>query len=192
MNRSKLIICISVIVVICLTVYAPNFLVKSDNPEKSDAIVLFIGPDFVPRKQEALRLLRDGYARYLIIPEYGAFLETPVSDVPLLTKSVTNSSGYPKYYERTHVEVLEAKATMDRAGIKSAIFVSSPYQMRRIDIMALKVLNRKDYTIKCVPSRYVDYGGILWMLKRKDLIPVFSEYVKIIWYMAYAVVSKDC
>jgi hypothetical protein len=163
----------------------PYFLVRSDEPTRSDAIVLFVGPDFVPRKQEAVKLIQEGYARFLIIPEYGKVLEAPINDIPTMNISVTNSSSYPGYYERTHIEVLEAKKTMDKAGFKSVMFVSSPYQMRRISILARKVFGQRDYQLTFVPSRYVAHGGALWILKRWDLTFVTSEYTKMVWLMIY-------
>ena len=74
---------------------------------------------------------------------------------------------------------------MDKAGFKSAIFVSSPYHMRRISIIANKVFGKKDYRLIFVPSRYEQNTGALWFLNKRDLKFVSSEYSKIIWFMLY-------
>jgi hypothetical protein len=160
-------------------------LVRSDAPTRSDAIVLFAGADFVARKQEALKLMQDGYARYLIIPEHGAVLEAPIDDKPGTNKHVTGLSNYPEYFENTHIEILEAKKTIDKIGLKSAIFVSSPYHMRRISIIAREVFGRKGYRLTFVPSRYEPWGDTLWILTRQDFQFTVTEYSKIIWFMMY-------
>jgi hypothetical protein len=50
--------------------YAPFFLIVSDQPVKSDAVVLFLGGEKGTREKEANQLVADGYADYLIIPAY--------------------------------------------------------------------------------------------------------------------------
>ena len=54
-----------------LFIYAPNYLVYSDKPQKADAVVLFLGNEYKERRAEAVHLIRDGYADYLLIPAYG-------------------------------------------------------------------------------------------------------------------------
>jgi hypothetical protein len=176
--------------------YAPYYLVRTDKPAKSDVIVLLIGSKFTPRKEEVFRLIEDGYARQLIIPAYGKVSDTglfsnqpaqtnPKPDPSLIRGRVVRLSNYPKYFEDTHIEILEAKRMMDKAGFKSAIFVSSPYHMRRISFIANKVFGKKEYRLIFVPSRYEQYNGPLWFLKKRDLKFVTGEYSKIIWFTLY-------
>jgi len=176
--------------------YAPYYLVRTDKPAKSDVIVLLIGSKFTPRKEEVFRLIKDGYARHLIIPAYGRvsdaglFSGQPAQTNPkpassLIRGRIVKPAHYPKYFEDTHIEILEAKKMMDKAGFKSAIFVSSPYHMRRISIIAKKVFAKKDYRLIFVPSRYEQYSDYLWFLKKRDLKLVTGEYSKIIWFTLY-------
>ena len=51
--------------------YAPFFLIISDPPVKSDAVVLFLGGEKGTREKEAKQLITEGYAEYLIIPARG-------------------------------------------------------------------------------------------------------------------------
>jgi uncharacterized SAM-binding protein YcdF (DUF218 family) len=176
--------------------YAPYYLARTDKPVKSDVIVLLIGSKFTPRKEEVFRLIEDGYARQLIIPAYGKVSDAglfsnqsaqtnPKPDPSLIRGRVVRLSNYPKYFEDTHIEILEAKKMMDKAGFKSAIFVSSPYHMKRISIMANKVFGKKDYKLIFVPSRYEQHSGPLWFLNKRDLKFVTTEYSKIIWFTLY-------
>ena len=189
------------IIILCALIvgaitYAPYYLARTDKPAKSDVIVLLIGSKFTPRKEEVFRLIQDGYARHLIIPAYGRisdarlFAGQPAQTNPkpsssLIRGRVVKPAHYPKYFEDTHIEILEAKKMMDRAGFKSAIFVSSPYHMRRISIIANKVFAKKDYRLLFVPSRYEQHHDSFWFLKKRDLKLVTGEYSKIIWFAIY-------
>jgi hypothetical protein len=189
------------IIILCTLVvgavaYAPYYLVRTDKPVKSDVIVLLVGSKFTPRKEEVFKLIEDGYARRLVIPAYGRVSDAalfsnqstqtnPKPDPSLIKGRIVKLSHYPKYFEDTHIEILEAKKMMDKAGFKSAIFVSSPYHMRRISIIATKVFREKGYQLIFVPSRYEQYSGALWFLKKRDLKLVTGEYSKIIWFMLY-------
>ena len=193
---------IIITVLVAAIAYAPYYLVYTEKPDKSDSIVLLLGSKFTPRKEEAFKLIEDGYARYLIIPAYGK-----VSDAELFTgqpgefrprPDMANARGgtvhalrYPKYFEDTHIEVLEAKKMIDKAGFKSAIFVSSPYHMRRISIIAKQVFGKKGYRLTFVPSRFEEHKGSLWFLNKRDLKFVAGEYSKIAWFMAYRFFPKD-
>jgi hypothetical protein len=72
---------------------AAAFLNYHEAPRPSDAVVLFIGPDYPERKKEARQLMEEGYAARLLIP-------------------ALNQTGfkYPGYYENTHVEALVYQA----------------------------------------------------------------------------------
>ena len=176
--------------------YAPYYLARAGTPVKSDVIVLLLGPKFTLRKEEVFKLIEEGYARHLIIPAYGkvsdavlfsnqAAQANPKPDPSLIRGRIVNLSSYPKYFEDTHIEILEARKMIDKAGFKSAIFVSSPYHMRRISIIANKVFGKEGYQLTFVPSRYEQYSGALWFLKKRDLKFVSGEYSKIIWFMLY-------
>jgi uncharacterized SAM-binding protein YcdF (DUF218 family) len=182
--------------IIAAVAYAPYYLVRTDKPVKSDVIVLLVGSKFTPRKEEVFRLIEAGYARHLIIPAYGkvsdaglfsnqAAQTNPKPDPSLIRGRIVNLSHYPKYFEDTHIEILEAKKMMDKSNFKSAIFVSSPYHMRRISLIVNTVFGENGYRLIFVPSRYEQYSGGLWFLKKRDLKFVSSEYSKIIWFMLY-------
>ncbi len=191
---------LAITLVICFAVfagigaYAPFFLVRSDEPFKSDVIVLHLGGGTAQRKNEVHKLIEEGYAGNLAIPAYGRLSD--VSALPLMTRKKANKTlfrgkvirktTYPKYYEDTHIEILEAKKLMDEAGLKSAIFVSSPYHMRRISLIADKVFGN-GYELRFVASRFEKLSGVKWFLKKRERNFVFSEYSKILWFSLYRI-----
>jgi len=194
-----------IVIIVCgiivgAVVYAPHYLALTDKPVKSNVIVLLLGSKFSPRKEEVFKLIEDGYARHLIIPAYGRISDAGLfrnqtsqagarPDPSIIRGGIVKQFHYPRYYEDTHVEILEAKKMMDKAGFKTAIFVSSPYHMRRISIIARKVFGKKGYRLTFVPSRYEQHRGAAWFLDKRELKFVSSEYSKIIWFMLYGYVT---
>ena len=133
-----------VVVVFGLALYnAPGFLAYSDQPVKSDAVVLFLGGEEGVREKEANQLVIEGYADYLIIPAYrqikkrgpdGKLMEI---DIELKLKT-SNSKPFPqddpnqraneptnqknRFVEATHEEAIIAGGMMEHLGISTAIW----------------------------------------------------------------------
>jgi uncharacterized SAM-binding protein YcdF (DUF218 family) len=98
---------------------------------------------------------------------------------------------YGKHFENTHVESLEAKRQLDERGFRSALFVSSPYHMKRLYLISRTVFNRNKYTLTFIPSRF-QQGFTLddWSNKRiRNMI--FREYLKMGWFLMYAPFAID-
>lgn len=165
--------------------YAPNYLFYADTPRKSDAVVLFLGNEFKERRSEAVKLVQEGYVNFFIIPAYGRLVEAQKH--PEASKRVApfRSIHYPSYYEDTHIEIIETKKLMDKKGLRSAIFVSSPYHMRRIKTITDRVFPKDSYTVVFVPTRFEKVTNGFWFLNESDLKKVASEYGKIAWFFIY-------
>jgi uncharacterized SAM-binding protein YcdF (DUF218 family) len=168
--------------------YGPRYLTYADKPLRSDALVLFVGLDNKARQEDANRLMSEGYARYLFIPAYGRITEAASLSSPAGTKKANPEliiSGLKprRYFENTHVEILEAKRMLEQYGLKSAIFVSSPDHMRRIKIIAERIFPEEAVRIVFVPIR-VEPAHQDPMLS--DYRRMGKEYVKIIWFLMYS------
>jgi uncharacterized SAM-binding protein YcdF (DUF218 family) len=168
--------------------YGPRYLTYADKPLRSDAVVLFLGPDNKARQEDANRLMSEGYARYLFIPAYGRITEAASLSSPTGTKKANPKliifGLKPRpYFENTHVEVLEAKRMLEQYRLKSAIFVSSSDHMRRIKIIAERIFHEEPVRIVFVPIRVepAHQGLIL-----SDYRRMVKEYVKIIWFLMYS------
>ena len=197
----KMIICCGAVflaLTLCI-VCAPGFLFTGDVPRKANAVVLFVGPGNEARLDEAHVLLREGYARYLLVPSSGELFSLnsagrvvrisssqPRGDLFLRIRIAANSW---KHYENTHIEALEAKRMMNDLGLSSAMLVSSGYHMRRIKLIAGRVFDARYYSISCNPARWQEsYGVGDWLDagRRKNIV---SEYVKIGWFLVYGFFS---
>jgi len=194
-SKNKKLTCFSILLVlaICFVMlyYGPPYLTYADKPLRSDAVVLFVGPDNKARQEDANRLMHEGYARYLFIPAYGRIMEASSLSTTTGTKKanpkliITGLKPRP-YFENTHVEVLEAKRMMEQYGLKSAIFVSSPVHMRRIKIITDKIFHEEPVKIVFVPIRVEPAPQDFFDLTLSDYKRMGKEYVKIIWFLMYS------
>jgi uncharacterized SAM-binding protein YcdF (DUF218 family) len=196
--------------VILALIQAPAFLLVSDAPAKSDAVVLFIGNDKGTREKEARQLMQEGFAEYLIIPAYrqvkkldpdGTLVRSDVA-LPLSSSNQSNqlnkSNQWNWIVEDTHQEAIIAKAMMEQLGCKSAILVSSPYHMRRIQLISAHVFKpdasfppfvkegKGGFEFTTVPTRHEAPGDDLWLFDSHERKFVISEYMKILWFSVYS------
>ena len=173
---------------------ASGFLTYSDTPQQADAVVLFVGPGFEERQQETCRLITEYHPNYLIIPAYNV-----VSDVDgkrisrirrikyseLASFKARKTQYYEPWFEDTHVEVVETKRLMEERGVRSALFVSSPYHLRRIKLISDHQFNTTQFSIRYVPTRTEAAALHPWHLNAAELRWQVSEFAKIAWYLLY-------
>ncbi len=195
LRKSFLLFLIFAATTMALLTIAPRFLLYSSAYDKADGIVLFLGPDFSLRQKQADKLISENKADYLIIPAYKKTFRinsagsiksfSPDLSAGNFNKKSISALNYPRYYEDTHLEVLETRMVMDDYRLKSAIFVSSPYHMRRIGYIVRKVFADKKITCYFVPTDFEKAPANFWELSLADWRKVGREYGKIIWFFIY-------
>jgi hypothetical protein len=186
---------VAVVLLLLLIVrFASDYLTYSDIPSESEAVVLFVGPGFENRQQEACRLITECRPKYLIVPAYNMVTSVngsrisrirPITEAEYSSFKVRKKMDYEAWYEDTHVEVMETKRLMEATGVRSAIFVSSPYHLRRIKLISDRLFEAERKKISYVASRneavalqplHVSFTELHWQV---------SEYAKIAWYFLY-------
>ena len=192
-NKSVTILCTIVLIFGIVVYYAPHFLAYADKPVKSDAIILFLGPNPAAREKEANRLINEGYSRFLIVPGLRQVISIGAIS-PQLAEVIKNTSsssagGYPSYYEKTHLEVLYANKMMNALKLTSAIMVSSPYHMKRIKMICEKAFGEQARYISYVPTSYEPGMTDLGHIDRADIHPMILEFAKIFWFNLYSFFS---
>jgi uncharacterized SAM-binding protein YcdF (DUF218 family) len=200
-------ITVSVILLLIGVILSPRYLVYSDPPGKSDIIVLFVGPDQEARLREARHLVQEGYSDYLFIPTLSSLFQAnqdrtgltsiQFADIkhgsrshkgngPAYFQKTKSEYHFPGYFEDTHAEILLAKRAMNACGLRSAIFVSSPYHMERIRMITKRVFGERARYISYVPTQYendpIDLRDMDW----GDWVFVIREYIKICWFSLYS------
>jgi uncharacterized SAM-binding protein YcdF (DUF218 family) len=191
-RKIMLILVMVIVVLVAGMFYAPRFLVYSTSYAKVDAVIVLLGPVFNARERHARDLIKKGMADYLIIPAYNKTYYVDQGTIkPLPNKTAKNNINgennqvVPRYYEDTHLELIEAKKTLKMYGQKSAIFVSSPYHMRRIQLIVEKEFDHQSKSYFS-PTPYDPVPLNVWELKASDWKKVRREYGKILWFMIYS------
>lgn len=184
-----------------LAARASHYLAYADIPFKSDVIVLLASGDVEAKKKEAHRLINEGRATYLMIPSRKELLHLtrggnlcvfPTTDLHRQSLTVEmdnlaqNNKGRSGWrYERTHIQVMVANEMMEKAGFSSAIFMSHPYHMRRIKMIASRLFAGNDYRLYFVPTNREKLNGNTWLMNKNDRQWVVREYIKIAWFLLY-------
>jgi hypothetical protein len=195
--RRRLIILVFVLLITAgIALNSPLFLLYSTEYKKVDAIVILLGPDFKARQKEANELINQGMTDYLIIPAYHKAYRINNNDkgkylLNYLNSPEFNNKGisYPGFYEDTHIEIMEAQKVMSHFGLRSAIFVSSPYHMRRVNLIVSKVFGVND-DFYFVPTKYEKAPVKFWELSSLNWMKVRREYGKMIWFYMYFTCSE--
>ena len=173
----------------------PKYLLYHTTPGEADAVVVFGGSNSQARHRQADELISNGWADFSIIPNVGEILDARKGKKQIdqeRTKkiaSVVSADFRRPYVEQTHIDVLQAQKLMQHIGVKRAIFVSSPYHMRRIQIITDTVFDEESYDIAFVPTAY-EPPHEPWFMNWKDTKWVFSEWAKIIWFLLYSPLLK--
>jgi hypothetical protein len=194
-KKGLLVVLLSVLFFGSLIVYAPRFLVYSSEYRKADTVILFLGPDFAARQKEAHKIIKEGMADYLITPAYRKIYRIvngePVRYYSPDSSSTNSGNGktptkpFPYFYEDTHIEIIKAKKIMFEHGLKSAIFVSSPYHMRRIKVIVARVFDSNEGNYYFVPTSFEKAPTFFWELSWTDWRKVGREYGKMFWFALY-------
>ncbi|MDA8133265.1 MAG: YdcF family protein [Desulfobacteraceae bacterium] len=186
--QSALIITVAFAGLVVAFTAAAAWLEYTEPPAPSDAVVLFVGPDYTERKKEAFQLLEERFAARILIPARNIILskaDPRTQDTEFYLPVQPGWSRYPGYYENTHVELLEAKKMMDSAGHTSALLVSSPFHMRRISLISKTVFPDEKYQLTFRGSRYVRTIGFFSLFQPLKTQQVFKEYLKISGFCLY-------
>ncbi len=193
-NKSSAFLPLTVAVFAGFVLYAPQFLLYSSSYEKADSIILLVGPDFNARKKETNKLIDEGMADYLIVPAHNKTYKIINNRIiqEISSNLATNTTGKKDveapafYYEDTHLEIIEAQKIMSNYKSKSAIFISSPYHMRRIKFITSNVFDTKKSSFYFVPTRYEKASTIFWEISLADWKKILMEYAKILWFFLYS------
>ena len=108
-----------------------------------------------------------------------------VKMAPVVDTPVTFMGRRYRVFENTHLEMIKGKKIMDKLGYRSAIIVSSPYHMRRLQLIAGKVFG-DDYRIGFQATPFEEYDTLGCFRSWKAFQNVRNEYLKIGWFLVYS------
>jgi uncharacterized SAM-binding protein YcdF (DUF218 family) len=162
-----------------------RFLVVSDRPVKSDAVVVLSGGD-IDRMDKAVELISDGFARYLIL--------TDTSEVSASGKRMTDflySEATKRGITVPQIDITEPGVTntreeaaavrilMEERGWKSCIVVTDPYHSRRTSFLFNQAIRGSDLSVSVVPVSGHWYRPRSWFLSNEGWRVTLEEYIKL-------------
>lgn len=169
-----------------------DYLIVQDELVPADVIVVISGGGM--RYQYAVRLFKDGYGKYILFNYNGEDVFNVVGmrfNPEEMIRDFAISNGIPLEKiltdgrsTSTYEDILYAKENIIKNKFHSAIFISSNYHMRRVYSTFKKVFKEDDIKPVFAPVP-MDNGGInpdKWWTREYDLIKVFDEYVKLVFY----------
>lgn len=186
----------ALLLIIMLVWNIPRFLIYSESPEPSDAIVYFLGSPYKDREDQVRRLVDEKIADTILVPARGLAIQS--SDLPesgsiarlhgekVIPPPVRKQRSRLQRREGTHLEVIAARAMMERMAISSAVFVSSPYHMRRIKLMTWWEFRNSNCRIRFVAAEDDAVTPARWLFNEDDRQWVKNECLKILWFLVYA------
>lgn len=167
-----------------------RFLVVSDRPVESDAVVVLSGGG-IDRLDKAVEFISDGYARYLILTDTDEvaasgkrmtdFLYSEatkrgitVPQIDITERGVTN----------TNEESAAVRILMEERGWKSCIVVTDPFHSRRTSFLFNQAFRGSDLSVKVVPVSGHWYRPRSWFLSNEGWRVTLEEYIKLLaaWF----------
>lgn len=176
--------------------YSPLFwfvgeqLIVSDSPKKSDAIVVFSGDgevsyqnlSYQKRALDAVRFYKEGYADKVFL---SSGREQAIADVEMIRLYLV-SKGVPElsiyileiYPNSTHQNVIMVKENLEKNNVKSILFLTAPYHLRR----ALLTWKKNAPNIEVTSPNLVNssYSGMQWSLGLDKMRVIVYEYIAIV------------
>jgi len=197
----KLFLTIIVVALLAGVLRAPAFLVCERPLKKADCVIAMLGGDFGQRKREAVSLIEKGVSDILLIPAWRHMVRYEDGGRREAGKKTVMAAGRPQVsveffgqrldlYENTHLELLLAREMMAKLGLKSAVVVSSPYHMRRLQLIAGQVFAGGGYDIGLKSTSLKSYHPLDCLQSGRFRKYVASEYLKIAWFLVYGWFGK--
>ena len=179
-----------------LIFYSPLFwfmgeqLIIKDLPKKSDAIVVFSGDgevdyrnsSYQKRALDAVRFYKEGYADKIFL---SSGREQAIADVDMIRLYLV-SKGVPElsiyileiYPNSTHQNVVMVKENLEKNNVKSILFLTAPYHLRR----ALLTWKKNAPNIEVTSPNLVNssYSGMQWGLGLDKMRVIVYEYIAIV------------
>ncbi|MBN2232964.1 MAG: YdcF family protein [Deltaproteobacteria bacterium] len=191
---------------------AHDFLAFDSSLPRADCVMVMLGGDGGARMRGGQALVDCGKAPALLVPAryqvlhaggggvveradiVGAAPETRrparpqarhAARTPAATGRVSLFGRGFRVYENTHLELLRGRRMMDARGYRSAVIVSSPYHMRRLQLIAHKVFG-DDFRIGFAATPFEAYDVIGCYSSWANFRNVAGEYAKIGWFLVYS------
>jgi uncharacterized SAM-binding protein YcdF (DUF218 family) len=163
---------------------AADFLVFQNQPRKADLIV--VATPFRPRFLYALNLLQRGLADHILLVGdlrikmlWSGKTSVELAKNEAIKMGVPAAKIHVKYSTGTRADALQARTLMSSLGLKSAIVVSDPYNMRRLGMVFDHVFDGYGLELALVPTDQKRQTPDYWWLSPHSFVYVIKEWIKL-------------
>jgi uncharacterized SAM-binding protein YcdF (DUF218 family) len=178
--------------------FAADFLVFKNPPQKSDLIV--VATPFRPRFSHALELFKQGYAQQILLTGDNRIktlqngkTTSGLAKEEAIELGVPESSIHVKHSTGTRTDAVQAKSLMLSLGLKSALVISDPYNMRRLSMIFKNVFKGSGLKLTLATTDQKRNDPDYWWLSSNSFIYVIKEWIKLPlnYYLLFSNTTKD-
>ena len=163
---------------------AADFLVLQNQPRQADLIV--VATPFRPRFLHALTLLQKGYADQILLVGdkrikmlWSGKTSVELAKNEAVKKGVPVAKIHVKHSTGTRSDALQAKIFMSSLGLKTALVISDPYNMRRLGMVFDHVFEGSGVKLALVPTEQKRNSPDYWWLSPHSFVYVTKEWIKL-------------
>lgn len=173
--------------------FAASPLKISDYPSKSDAVVVFgggvgetgsPGKSTIERARYAAQLYREGYAKKIVFSSGYTYSSNDAENMRLLALSMGVADKdiiLEDKANKTYENVIYTKQIAEKNRWNSILLVSSPYNMRRAELVFKK--HAKDIKVVYTPVEKSEFYNHANAANLDQIKAITHEYLGIIYYL---------
>ncbi|WP_405082779.1 YdcF family protein [Paenibacillus chitinolyticus] len=185
-KQIKLILAFGLFVVLMIAVKnAGSFLVYTEEPVKSDVILVLSG-DRGERTEKGAELYKNGVAPYLMFSGGEVYRNSRMAD---LMKEHAMELGVPEQAivledraDSTYENAVFSKKVIEKHAFKSVTVVSSDYHMRRVKLLFDRAFKDSGIRLHYAAAPDKNFTPRKWWGNNKSLMVTFTEYLKLTGY----------
>jgi hypothetical protein len=155
------------------------------NPLRQANLIVVATP-FRPRFIHALNLIQKGYGDQILLVGDMRIKEvwSGTSSLELARKEsiklgIPASKIHVKHSTGTRVDAMQAKSLMNTLGLKSALIVSDPYNMRRLAMVFNYIFNETSFNLTFVSTNQKRDSPDYWWISPHSFVYVIKEWIKL-------------
>jgi uncharacterized SAM-binding protein YcdF (DUF218 family) len=163
---------------------AADFLVLQNPPSQTDLIV--VATPFRPRFLYAFNLFKKGFANQILLVGDNR-IKSPGSKIThsdmakreALNMGIPETKIHTRHSTGTRTDALQAKNLMFSLGLKSAVIVSDPYNMRRLIMIFTHVFDGSGLNLSLISTDQKRGSPDYWWLSPHSFVYVIKEWIKL-------------